>query len=629
MKQLQIQWTTPEGDLAAVLPISPGRQPESVPYVDMLSPVQGQRLAWLGSVRFQVVDLDSRPVNWTVDLDGTLHFEGRASPRSDPCPIVVEASLGDTRVSSGAHRLVLRATDGRVSETASVEFVLQPTAPELELKWTINTSSAFQGIFFGAGHQGCQTVWDIDSDGVDEIVFGTRRGDSNRLWCFDASRNLEWIYPPIDKDGLPGQPTSKVSLVDVNNDGTYELCLGGRGGRLHVLNPDGSICWTWDDPNVGSEIPGSHQALDVDGDGNVEFFLVDGTGFVHCVSHQGDLVWTSPKATGAGTGQPTICDLDLDGRYEVVWNPYHGDIYCTDAQTGNHKWIFEAHCNPPVIVADVNRDGKYEIVAWTDYSPEGAVLIVGPDGVELSRWTGASPGYIRLCQAMGDVDGDGSVDLAVTSDTGIFCVDIGRPTPVTKWMINITDWAADGLIPDGAVCSGYSSYQLIADIDGDDRQEILWLVPYPMVTDAATGTLEAYYFNEHIQVNTRPENGGWWGDVDEDGRSEWIVELDGKSHPQTQIYCLTLNGKFPADSCWPEYYHSAHPAEVQNHEDWLRLKSAYSNSLWFPMPETLFQSIAAMLAIATLWRIAHAPESSPHLTEKTEPLMTPGWKLRR
>ncbi len=97
--------------------------------------------------------------------------------------------------------------------------VCEGPVAEIGLKWAINTSAVFSGMTFGAGHQGCQTVWDVDGDGTNEIVFGTRRGASRRLWCFDADGGFEWIYPPMDQDGLPGDPMSKVSPVDLNRDG--------------------------------------------------------------------------------------------------------------------------------------------------------------------------------------------------------------------------------------------------------------------------------------------------------------------------------------------------------------------------------------------------------------------------
>jgi len=467
----------------------------------------------------------------------------------------------------------------------------------LELEWVFNTSAQFPGLSFGAGHQGCITVWDIDNDGVNEVLWGTRRGDSKRLWCIEGDGSFQWIYPPMSEDGLLGDPTSKVSLVDVDNNGVYELLLGGRGGRLHVLNSDGSVMWVWDEPNTAN-IHGAPQGLDVDGDGFIEVFIVTSGGFVHRISHDGDLVWTSPQAHAGGHWSPTVCDLEQDGRYEVIWNPYHGKVYCLNADTGNLKWIFETKANPPLIVTDVNRDDLYEIVVWTD-APESAVIIISHYGTELARWTHPREGVnMRICQAMGDVDEDGSVELALMSGDTAFLLDIGVEKPFTEWEINFTQWSMDGILPIGAQANHWTSYQLIADIDGDDQQEILWLSPYPIVTDARTGILEGYYVNEHIARNRRQENGGWWGDVDQDGVSEWVMELNGNSHPQTMLYCLTMNGAFPARAYWPEYVHSAYPAQYQAEQNWLLLKSASSNSLWFPITDSYHIMMILLLSLA-------------------------------
>ena len=175
----------------------------------------------------------------------------------------------------------------------------------LEVEWVFNTSAKFVDKSFGAGHQGGITVWDIDGDGVNEVLFGTRRGDSKRLWCLEGDGSFQWMYPPMGEDGLWGDPTSKVSIVDVDNDGVFELALGGRGGRLHIINPDGSVKWIWVEPNQQT-MHGAPQAQDVDGDGCVEFFLNTNNGFIHRVDYRGNLVWTSAQTGMGNQGHPTI-----------------------------------------------------------------------------------------------------------------------------------------------------------------------------------------------------------------------------------------------------------------------------------------------------------------------------------
>ena len=584
MNNIAFECPTPAGKISGGFNISEERVPSYVPYIDMIRPRDGEITPWLGSIKFQVLDLESHPVNWSAELDGEFLFNGSAPASMDPCPIMVERTLEPLAIPYGSHRLVLRATDGQVEDFVFVNFTLkQPKISELVEKWAINTSAQFD-IPFGPGYQSCQTVWDIDGDESMEIVFVTGKGHSKRLWCFGSDQKLEWIYPPMDQEGLLGTPASKVSLVDVDADGVYELCLADRG-RLHVLDGDGRVVWVWYTP-TGQPIKGAPQGLDVDGDGFVEFFVNDNAGRIHRVSHLGELVWTSFQ-TGANMGQPTIADIDQDTEYEVLWASTDHHVYCVRAEDSFEKWRFDTGArmaNNPVVVADVNNDGEYEAVIWTD-SP-GAVIGLTSHGEELWRWVHPRDVRILMCQALGDVDRDGAMDMAIMTRSGAFCIDIGGVSPYTKWEVNFTQWSEEGILPPGARMVHWSSYQLIADIDSDGGLEILWLAPYPIVTDGATGMPEAYYINDHIATDRQADNGGWWGDIDGDGVSEWICELRGKTHQRTQIYSLTMNGRFPAESPWPEYYHSAYTAEYQVQQDWLTLKSAYSNSLWFPIPQS-------------------------------------------
>jgi len=430
----------------------------------------------------------------------------------------------------------------------------------------------------------------------------------------------------MDQDGLLGDWISKVSLIDVDRDGRYELCFAG-GGRLHVLDGKGHTIWTWDNPNVGTSILGPPQAYDVDGDGFVDFFVADEMGYLHRLTNEGRLVWSS-KACSNTIDQPTIADIDRDGGCELLVASWDGCLYCLDAGTGGEEWRFKtsASIRSPPIVADVNKDSEYEALVWSEdvLSEGGTLFCISFYGAEIWSLTFPRKGRISVMQqtpAIGDVDGDGSMEMAVMvsslrvtwnssqsdgnsgPDNGAYVIDIGGAVPKVKYALNFTEMRLKGTIPPGDWGLQHSSYQLVADIDGDNRQEILWLAPYPIVTDAATGAVEAYYLNDDMVSGGFQENGGWWGDVDKDGKSEWICGaaaawcnvLTGCDQ-QTQVYCLTMDGKFPAESPWPEYYHSACPADYQNVTDWLGLKAAYSNSLWFPMDELLLAGFLFLVA---------------------------------
>jgi hypothetical protein len=302
----------------------------------------------------------------------------------------------------------------------------------------------------------------------------------------------------------------------------------------------------------------------------------------------------------------TIADIDQDGGYEVMVGSQDGNLYCINADTGMEEWRFptgnKMQTNP-VIVADINNDGEYEAVCWNGNDlaagTPGYIFAVTFYGTELWRWPyPLVDEEVALSNAIGDVDGDGGLDIAFQYDGGMGVVDIGGGSPVTKWVKNVTEWYEEGLLPAKAVNNDFSSYHLIADIDGDGQQEILWQLPYPIVTDATTGELEAYFWQDYFRSGDRVEDGSWWGDVDGDGISEWICHVQGSS---VTVQCLTMGGKFPSDAWYPELYHCAYPVETQIQQDWLKMPAAYSNSLWFPMSEATLASLA-LFGLAILMR---------------------------
>jgi hypothetical protein len=579
------------------IPFSSGRRAELTPALEMVWPRQGVWYNRPERVRFLIWD---RFVtwNWTVTIDGTEVQKGSEDTGDDLCPgnVVFDVSS----LENGYHTVVVSASDGVLSETSRTGFVINPGGMlGLRAEWVFSASSHL-GAVIGPGRRSGFTAWDLEGDGVKELVFGNRDGDTRRIWCVDAGGGLEWIYPPMEHDGLAGDPKTKASLVDLNGDGVYELCLTDDGGKLHVLNPDGSLFLMWDNP-LGKPITGPPQGMDVDGDRHVEFFLVDDTGYLYRVNHTGKTAWSIPVSEGL-QGTPTLADIDSDGIVELLWTSFDGSVWCVSSQDGFVEWRYShlsQMAQSDVIVVDLNGDTRFEAVTWTTGRPF-EVLVLDSAGREAATWTSPYNDSVNFGQAIGDIDGDGSLDLVLVTGLVVRCLGFNGVQPYAKWEIDIESWVDDGRIPSGVSLTDWSPYQLIADIDGDSEQEILLALPYPMVVDGATGELESYYLDDHIALYKPHTTGSWWGDIDDDGVSEWVIELEGHSHRQTRVYCLTMDGEFPARSPWPEYHHSAYPAEHQCEQEWLTLKAAGSNSLWFTEIRQTSHTFVALLALTPL-----------------------------
>jgi hypothetical protein len=59
---------------------------------------------------------------------------------------------------------------------------------------------------------------------------------------------------------------------------------------------------------------------------------------------------------------------------------------------------------------------------------------------------------IRVCQALGDVDEDGSMEMALMTGSSIFLVDLGADPPFAEWEVNLSLLSEQGILPEGAIC---------------------------------------------------------------------------------------------------------------------------------------------------------------------------------
>lgn len=206
------------------------------------------------------------------------------------------------------------------------------------------------------------TASDIDGDGKAEIFYGT---DYDKIFCLNYQGEYRWHCE------LPGRrmARSSPSLVDLNNDGRYELlmphnsshpdpailCLDAHSGKLRWKGRTGMQNYT------GTSV------VDLDGDGKYEVMVVDKSNTISVFENDGCTRWQT-SLTGHGIFfAAAVADFNGDGRFE---------IFCSCRQTGNDgqtiyllddegKLLREYNegysRNASPMIADLDQDGLPEI----------------------------------------------------------------------------------------------------------------------------------------------------------------------------------------------------------------------------------------------------------------------------
>lgn len=441
--------------------------------------------------------LDNDSINTQVEIKGTALSPNFSSYKLEYAPFsnptlwqlissstrpVWDSVLGfwsTANISNGLYflRLTMRTDSDTVSDQTLVyvnNYFLAGWPKKLEAPGSISPA-----------------VEDLDGDGEDEIIVGTRRG----VYVYKADGTIAPGWPQDTNQDF----RSACAVADLDSDGKKEVIISSDKA-LHVYQYDGSNFkswpknfpsgwefWAYPTPIIADfDSNGVLNVLLVNPLGDIYAWLNDGSAWF---GHQGWLTsnpWGLEEPPNWGTLIPLIiADLDKDGENEICLG------VCSNVLLGgvfvyNNKGLLLTR--PPLVTqlslvtgmaaTDLDRDGELEVIAvGADANNNVGVWVVNKDGTVVPGWPQklnlSSDGWISGYPALGDLNSDGIIEVVIT----LFSIDQAR---VYVWQEDGTPVTSSGNLW-LAKTDGTLGNPVLADVDGDGYVDVVarggWIFP--------------------------------------------------------------------------------------------------------------------------------------------------------
>jgi len=224
-----------------------------------------------------------------------------------------------------------------------------------------------------------------------------------------------------------------------------------------------TVTWTF---AINSACFGGAAAADLDNDGKKEivFATYNNDGKVYCLNAEnGTLKW-SYNIGGCGDVALNIYDLDMDGQLDVFVNgSCNPSAFCFNGNTGALTWsVASGGGDSPATIADIDNDGKPEVI-FGNFS--GQLRVINGENGSLAKNIQVYPNALQTEPVLVDANNDGNLDIIVANyfSTGTYsiqCYNYNTSTPI---------WTNTLSVPG----SSYHAYHggALADIDKDGKKE--------------------------------------------------------------------------------------------------------------------------------------------------------------
>lgn len=429
-------------------------------------------------------------------------------------------------------------------------------APRLQV-WQNDGKGNFRASQIDKGkesHLGAR-VADLNGDGALEIVsIGWDKYKYLHVWRNDgltaqpASQRLTWKhFSSANGDFVaPEVGNQSATLVfDIDKDGKDEIVIAGWGETSMVWYRKKGDSWEkYLLDNTNSHIEAGGVCHDIDGDGDLDI-LHGGSWKINEVwwwenpypDFDPGKAWTKYTIKDSGEKQhhdQAIGDFDGDGKPELVfWNQQAGKMFMADipekpkeksAWKFKEIWSWDKKLKYEGLASgDINQDGTVDIVAggfWFEHQGNK----YAPQKID---------DYGQSRSAVGDLIKGGRPEVVLGSGDGV------GPLNIYQWKNNL--WEKTVLIEE--VVHGHTLQVLDADGDGNldifAAEMVLWAngnnpgsKTWILFGDG-TGNFVKEIIQEAADIGNHESK---WGDVDGDGRPDFVQKPFMKDAPRLDIW---------------------------------------------------------------------------------------------